>query len=78
MAGQAGRGMGRVLGDVLVEGLHILASCRNCRHRANLSPLPLAKRLGYDHSLSGLRRRLRCSKCGMRDVEVRPVEPERR
>ena len=63
--------------DALMEGLHIRASCRNCRHRTNLS-LRLAKRLGYDHPLVALRRRLRCSKCGMRDVEVRTIEPERR
>jgi hypothetical protein len=78
MARQAGRNTGRVLGDVLMEGLHIRASCRNCRHQANLSPLRLAKRLGYDHELATLRQRLRCSKCGLRDVEVRTVEPERR
>jgi hypothetical protein len=78
MAHQAGQRKGQVLGDVLMEGLHIRASCRNCRHRTNLSPLRLAKRLGYDHPLVALRRRLRCSKCGMRDVEVRTIEPERR
>jgi hypothetical protein len=68
----------RVLGDVLMEGLHIWVTCRNCRHRASLSPLGLAKRLGYDHSLSALQRRLRCSKCGLQKVEVRTIEPERR
>jgi hypothetical protein len=63
---------------VLVEDLHIWASCRSCRHRASLSPLGLAKRLGYDHSLATLRRQLRCSKCDIRDAEVRTIEPERR
>ena len=64
----------RVLGDILMEGLGIWATCRNCRHRASLSPLNLAKRLGYDQSVTALRRRLRCSKCGERQVEVRLVE----
>jgi hypothetical protein len=74
-----GKGLDRqVLGDVLMEGLHIWATCRNCRHRASLSPLGLAKRLGYDQSLAALRRKLRCSKCGERVVHVRTIEPERR
>jgi len=66
-----------VLGEILMEGLHIWATCRNCRHRASLSPLGLAKRLGYDRTLEGLRRRLRCSKCGESAVDVRLIEPER-
>jgi hypothetical protein len=68
----------RVLGDILMDGLHIWATCRHCRHRASLSPLGLAKRLGYDRSLAALRRNLRCSKCGERKVELRMIEPERR
>ena len=68
----------RVLGDILMDGLHIWATCRHCRHRASLSPLGLAKRLGYDRSLAALRRHLRCSKCGERKVELRMIEPERR
>ena len=68
----------RVLGDILMDGLHIWATCRHCRHRASLSPLGLAKRLGYDRSLTALRRHLRCSKCGERKVELRMIEPERR
>ena len=68
----------RVLGDILMDGLHIWAACRHCRHRASLSPLGLAKRLGYDRSLAALQRHLRCSKCGERKVELRLIEPERR
>lgn len=45
---------------------------------SSLSPLGLAKRLGYDRSLAALRRHLRCSKCGERKVELRMIEPERR
>ena len=67
----------RVLGDILMDGLHIWVTCRHCRHRASLSPLGLAKRLGYDRSLAALRRFLRCSKCGERQAELRLIEPER-
>ena len=68
----------RVLGDILMDGLHIWVTCRHCRHRASLSPLGLAKRLGYDRALSSLRRLLCCSKCGERQAELRLIEPERR
>ena len=67
----------KVLGDVLVERLYLRAICRNCSHRASLSSVELAQRLGYDFPLPDLKDRLRCSKCGKRQVDVTAVEPAR-
>ena len=67
----------KVLGDVLVERLYLRAACRACSHRASLSSVELAQRLGYDFPLPDLKGRLRCSKCGKRQVDVTAVEPAR-
>jgi hypothetical protein len=67
----------KVLGDVLVERLYLRAACRACSHRASLSSVELAQRLGYDFPLPDLKARLRCSKCGKRQVDVTAVEPAR-
>ena len=67
----------KVLGDVLVERLYLRAACRSCSHRASLSSVELAQRLGYDFPLPDLKGRLRCSKCGKRQVDVTAVEPAR-
>jgi DNA-directed RNA polymerase subunit RPC12/RpoP len=67
----------KVLGDVLVERLYLRAQCRACSHRAPLSPVELAQRLGYDFPVPDLGRRLRCSRCGKKQVDVTTVEPER-
>jgi len=68
----------QVLAEILRLGLHIRVDCRSCRHWGSLSPLGLVKRIGLDQSLGALRRRLRCSRCGGRRVEVRTIGPARR
>jgi hypothetical protein len=67
----------KVLGDIIVLHLHLRARCRQCDHRAGLSPVELAQRLGYDFPVPNLFRRLRCSKCGRKQIVVTMLEPER-
>ncbi|NQU70624.1 MAG: hypothetical protein HQ514_08735 [Rhodospirillales bacterium] len=46
-------------------------SCAACRHRKHVAPAVLARDLGYDFPLPDLKRRMKCSRCGGRDIEVR-------
>jgi len=60
-----------VLGDAVRDGLMLWLSCADCRHRKHIAPAALARRLGYDFPLPDLKRRLKCSRCDGRNVEVR-------
>lgn len=64
-----------VLGDAVRDAHLLWISCADCGRRVRLAPAALAKRLGYDFPLRGLRHRMRCSRCGARDVEVRLERP---
>ena len=64
-----------VLGDAVRDSLLLWISCAECGRRVRLAPAALAKRLGYDFTLGNLRHRMRCSRCGARDVEVRLEQP---
>ena len=60
-----------VLGDAVRDGLMLWLSCAACRHRKRLAPADLARNLGYDFALPDLKQRMKCSRCGGRDIEVR-------
>jgi hypothetical protein len=60
-----------VLGDAVRDGLMLWLSCVACRHRKNVAPAVLARDLGYDFPLPDLKRRMKCSRCGGRDIQVR-------
>jgi hypothetical protein len=60
-----------VLGDAVRDGLMLWLSCTDCRHRKHIGPAVLARDLGYDFPLPDLKRRMKCSRCGGRDIEVR-------
>ena len=64
-----------VLGDAVRDGLLLWLSCTGCRHRARRVPAELARVLGYDYPLPDLSTRMKCSKCGRREVEVRLEQP---
>jgi DNA-directed RNA polymerase subunit RPC12/RpoP len=62
----------RTIGD-LGERNQLYAHCQRCRHRRQLDLAALRERHGPDLSLTRLRARLRCSRCGARSVETRHV-----
>ena len=64
-----------VLGDAVRDGWSLWVSCARCDHRAELDPAELAKRVGYDFAVAELKRRMRCSKCTSREIEVR-IQPK--
>ncbi len=60
-----------VLGDAVRDGLPLWAYCERCGHNALVDPADLAKTLGYDFPVPELKRRMVCSGCDGRTVEVR-------
>lgn len=48
----------------------LTAICETCLHSARLDREALIARLGPDATTDGLRRRLRCSRCGGRDIAL--------
>ena len=64
-----------VLGDAVRDSHLLWISCVDCGRRVRLAPAALARRLGYDFPLRRLRTRLRCSRCGAREVEIRLERP---
>src|SRR5215831_7681421 len=64
------------LGDAMVKGEELWLRCHACRHVGVIRPAVLAKVVGYDRKLTDLRRRLRCTKCGVRGkVRVETMQP---
>ena len=64
------------LGDAMVKGEELWLRCHACRHVGVTRPALLAKLVGYDRKLTDLRRKLRCSKCGVRGkVRVETMPP---
>jgi hypothetical protein len=59
----------RTIGD-LGERNELYAYCDACRHSNRLDLAELREWYGPNLSLKALRRRLRCSRCGGRSVEV--------
>jgi hypothetical protein len=69
-------GYPRTLGEAMVRGDHLWPRCHACRHVGVIPPEVLAKIVGYDMPLTGLRARLKCSMCGVRGrVRVETMKP---
>src|SRR5579859_3021547 len=58
----------------------LILKCHACGHERNALPRTLAKICGWDASFEDLKKRLRCSKCGKRQCELRafPQTPPRK
>ena len=69
------RGRKAVLGDAVRDGLMLWLSCISCRHRVRRAPAELARVFGYDYPLPDLVKRMKCSKCGCRQIETRLEQP---
>jgi hypothetical protein len=64
-----------VIGDVLRDGRRLWLYCETCAHSTLRDPAELARHVGYDFPVPGLKARLRCSACGGRTVDVRVHYP---
>ena len=81
MNGKGGKGGGKgggkdgrravVLGDAVRDGHPLWVFCEACCHSATVDPARVAARVGYDCPVPELKRRMRCSQCGSRQVDVR-------
>ncbi len=48
----------------------LLVLCRGCRHERAIKASVMAKQFGPDPLVAPIVRRLRCTKCGQRNVDV--------
>jgi hypothetical protein len=60
------------LDDLVAAGQRLRVWCNNpdCRHQAELDPLPLAIALGGRRRIAGIWTGLRCSRCGASGKET--------
>ncbi len=54
------------------------AYCRRCKHSARLSLVKLRAHLGENFPLAKVRDRLRCERCGLREVVITYLAPNQR
>lgn len=54
------------------------AYCRRCKHSARLSLVKLRAHLGESFPLAKVRDRLRCERCGLREVVIAFLAPNQR
>jgi len=54
------------------------AYCRRCKHFARLSLVKLRAHLGENFPLTKVRDRLRCERCGLREVVITFLAPNQR
>lgn len=64
-----------VIGDAVRDRRRLWAYCELCGHQRHLDPAELARRVGYDTALVDLRKRMKCTECGGREVDVRVEMP---
>jgi DNA-directed RNA polymerase subunit RPC12/RpoP len=66
-----------VLSDV-DEGYYYGASCQKCEHRSRLDLVKLRSYLGEAFPLVQIRKRLRCERCGSREVTIVFLAPNQK
>lgn len=70
-----GRLRAATLGEVAGQQVDIFCWCNRCAHNTVLPSRPLADRLGAGFPVPEVGARLRCSRCGGKDVATRPAWP---
>jgi hypothetical protein len=60
------------------ESYYYGAYCRRCKHSARLSLVKLRAHLGDNFPLVKVRDRLRCERCGLREVVITFLAPNQR
>jgi hypothetical protein len=58
------------LGSSLRAGVRLIVTCRGCGHQAEPDLADLVDRHGADTAITGLRARLVCSRCGVRESDL--------
>ncbi|MFQ5775811.1 MAG: hypothetical protein ACE5GS_14915 [Kiloniellaceae bacterium] len=63
------------LGEVADQGVDVFCWCNRCGHNAVLAAADLIGDLGGGYPVPEVGARLRCSRCGGKDVATRPAWP---
>ena len=71
------RGPPATLGSTAAAQARLIVWCRDCRHQVEPDPAEMAERYGAETTVPDWRRRLVCSQCDSRDVNM-VVTGERR
>ena len=71
------RGPPATLGSTAAAQARLIVWCRDCRHQVEPDPAEMAERYGAETTVPDWRRRLVCSQCGSRNVDM-VVTGERR
>ena len=58
------------LGSAALAGVRLIVWCSDCARQVDVVPAAMAERGGADRSVSDWRRRLACSGCGSRNIEM--------
>jgi hypothetical protein len=64
------------LGDLVAHRKSLTLFCSACLHWSSVDPASLARRVGYDRTLSEVMDRAKCRKCGGRQVQVKVREDQ--
>ena len=66
-----------LLADV-TDDFYFAAACRQCEHGKRLKLSALRVRLGGEYPLVKIRERLRCKKCGSREIVITFLAPDQK
>jgi hypothetical protein len=58
------------LGGAAAAHVHLIVWCKACRYQAEPDPAEMARRYGPETPVPDWRKRLVCSRCGSRDVDM--------
>ena len=64
------RGPPATLGSTAAAQARLIVWCRDCRHQVEPDPAEMAERYGAETTVPEWRRRLVCSQCGSRNVDI--------
>ena len=64
------RGPPATLGSTAAAQARLIVWCRDCRHQVEPDPAEMAERYGAETTVPEWRRRLVCSQCGSRNVDM--------
>ncbi len=56
---------------------NLLLRCRSCGHERTAVPKALGRLCGWDSKISDIAKRLRCSKCGKKQCDLRAMPPRK-
>ena len=66
------------LGNAAAARVRLIVWCRECQHKVEPDPAEHARRYGAETSVLEWRRRLVCSRCGSREIDMVVSGTERR